>query len=776
MGRIGITSPPVYPCGTKKLDGAKRPERGANLAKGDKIDKKLFKSFDLVGTTKLILFFGNRLSDKGGKTMNSKKAAVAALTAAVMLTTTAVAETTYVGEAQGFGGTVTAYVTVDDNGAITDITAVGTQETIGKGSVVLESLPAEMVKANGTDVDGITGATVTSNALKQAVETALTDKQVGEKPAETVEVTFTPGTYTGTAFGHNNAVTVETVLSQHAIESVTITEDKSDVAMSRAVQEKIPAAICDNQSLNVDIVSGATETSNAVINAVADCVQQASDEATVDALKRIPRAAAQAQDEVYEADVAIVGGGGSGLMAAYSLAQQGYRVVVLEAADILGGMTNVCGGGSLSIGATIQKESGAYPDEADIAVLQSTYYNKLFTAADGQANIAFLHAFVQALGEYVDWASEAGVNYSASSATAVRLTDKGKRFDTIIEKIEAAGGVILTGTRGTELIMAEGSVAGVTGTNSTGGTTTVNARAVVLATGGFLSNTDMVQQYIPQYTDTWQNWSGSTRYQGDGITMAWKAGAAVGDFGVQPHDDQIPEALHALGIATHAPSAYSNAAYYPALWVNASGRRFVNEDIATAQGAEAHGASTMHEGIYYTLLDQAQVTKLETEGSAIGGWMSQKNTPITGLQEQIDRVVEAGYAFKADTIEELAAQLNVQPEVLTATVARYNEIVASGEDTDFGKDSAYLDCSIAQGPFYAFVNVPRILAAYGGLDIDQNMAVLDVQGNPVPGLYAAGLDAGSFMGNVYSVTTTTAGFAICSGYMAGQGVAGYLGE
>lgn len=97
--------------------------------------------------------------------MNSKKGAVAALAAAVMLTTTAVAETTYVGEAQGFGGTVTAYVTVDDNGAITDITAVGTQETIGKGSVVIETLPGEMVKANGTEVDGITGATITSLSL-----------------------------------------------------------------------------------------------------------------------------------------------------------------------------------------------------------------------------------------------------------------------------------------------------------------------------------------------------------------------------------------------------------------------------------------------------------------------------------------------------------------------------------------------------------------------------------------------------------------------------------
>lgn len=708
--------------------------------------------------------------------MNPKKSAIAAFVAIATMAMPSLAETTYVGEAQGFGGLVTAYVTVDENGTMTDISAVGTQETIGKGSVVLETLPAEMLKANSVDVDSMTGETVTSEALKEAVRKALSEKTIGQKPNASTEMTFIPGTYTGRAFGHNSYITVETTFSEHAIESVAITEDRSDVAMSVAVQGKIPEAIVQAQSLNVDIVAGATESSTAVINAVAECVKQAASEEAAQALKSMPRVYADAQNESYEADVAVVGGGGSGLMTAYSLAQQGYHVVVLEAADILGGMTNVCGGGSLSIGSGIQKASGVYQSDEEIETLRKTYYEKLFAASDGQANIAFLRAYVDALDEYADWASEAGIAYTASGSTAVRLMDKGKRFDAVIEKIEKAGGIILTGTRGTELMTEEGRVAGVLGTNRTGGTTTVHARAVVLATGGFLSNTELVREYIPQYTDTWENWSGSTRYQGDGMTMAWKVGAATGEFGVQPHDDQIPEALHALDIQTHSPSAYSNAAYYPSLWVNGTGRRFVNEDIATKQGAEAHGASTMHEGLYYAILDQAQVTKLEQEGSSIGGWMSQKDQPIAGLQEQIDRVVEAGYAFKADTIEELAEKMGVQKEILSATVARYNEIVASGTDVDFGKEAAYLDCSIEQGPFYAFVNVPRILAAYGGLDIDRNMAVLDAQGNPIPGLFAAGLDAGSFMGNVYSVTTTTAGFAICSGYMAGQGVGNYLSK
>ena len=118
--------------------------------------------------------------------------------------------------------------------------------------------------------------------------------------------------------------------------------------------------------------------------------------------------------------------------------------------------------------------------------------------------------------------------------------------------------------------------------------------------------------------------------------------------------------------------------------------------------------------------------------------------------------------------------IGADPETFAETVARYNELVNAEEDSDFGKDAKYLDSTIENGPYYAFLNVPRILAAYGGLDIDKNMSVLDGTGRVIPGLFAAGLDAGSFMGNVYSVTTVTAGFAICSGYMAGNSIGAWL--
>lgn len=685
-------------------------------------------------------------------------------------------ENTYIGIAEGFGGQVTVYVTVDGNGTLVNVLAEGVDETIGKGSVALEQIPPAMVAANSLEVDVLTGATVTSEAIITAAQAALNDKIKADLPDRTAEIAYKPGTYTGTAFGHNNPLTLEVTFSADAITDITITEDKSDVAMATAVSAQVPANILADQSLNVDTVSGATETSNAVINAVASCVEQAAGAEAVTTLKTKARVTAEAENLELTADVAIVGGGGSGITTAYYTASNGQKVVILEAADILGGMTNVCGGGSLSIGSAIQKENEVYADDAEIASLLEEEYDILFKASDCLASIDFVRSYVDALDEYVDWATEAGIGYSASGKTSVRLANKGKRFDTVVEKLEALGTTILTGTRGTDLILnSDGSVGGVIGTNSTGGTTTVHAKAVVLCTGGFLANTEMCEELIPQYNEYWQNWSGSTRYQGDGITMAWEAGAAVGEVGVQPHNVMIPEEIHTLGLSTHSPNSYSTAAYYPTLWLDQSGKRFANEDLQNIS-PEMHGSQVMKQGIYYSILDQSTVTKLETEGSEIGGWMSTKNKPLTDLTEQIDAVIELGWAWKADTLEELAEKLGMDPATVISEVARYNELVELGEDLDFGKDAKYLDCTVSEGPYYAFANVTRMLAAYGGLDIDGEMRVLDEQGKPIAGLYAAGLDAGSFMGNVYSVTTTTAGFAICSGYMAGEGVCAYLNK
>lgn len=692
-------------------------------------------------------------------------------------TTAAPAEdVTYVGEAQGFGGVVTAYVTVDASGKIVSVQAEGLKETIGKGSVVLEQLPDAIVAAGSTEVEGITGATMTSNALKAAVDAALTNKVAVELDTDEVSIAYKAGTYTGKAFGHNNDIVVEVTFTADTISDIKIVEDKSDKAMQAAVHAQLPTNILEAQSLNVDIVSGATESSNAVINAVAQCVQEAAGEDAVKALLTKDRAVIEVENVEYIADVAVVGGGGSGLTTAYYLASNGYKVVVLEAADILGGMTNVCGGGSLSIGSQIQKDAEVYESDEQIAELLDTQFDILFAASDYQARAGFIREYTDALDEYADWAMAAGIPYTSSGLKGVRLGNKGARFNTMIDKMtKEYGTIILTGTRGTELIMADGSVAGVIGTNETGGTTTVKASAVVLATGGFLSNAEMCQELIPQYSEYWENWSGSTRYQGDGVQMAWAVGAAKGEVGVQPHDNQIPEAIHSLGISTHSPSNYGSAAFYPSLWVTRAGERFINEDVANGN-AEKHGATTLKEGVYYTILDQAMITKLENEGSAIGGWMSTKNKPLTGLQDDIARVIELGYAFKADTIEDLAVQMGMDPKVLAKEVADYNAIVKSGVDNEFGKDSKYLDCTIEDGPFYGFTNVTRVLAAYGGLDISEDMEVLDTNGMAIPGLYAVGLDAGSFMGNIYSVTTVTAGFAITSGYMAGESICEFLAE
>ncbi len=145
---------------------------------------------------------------------------------------------TYYGEAQGFGGIVSAYVTLD-NGTITDVKLQGLDETVGKGSVVIEQFPEQIVEKNSIEIDALTGATVTSNAIKAAVQAALESNETVEYTAPEVKIAFTPGTYTGKGFGHNDFTTVKVTFSEDAITDVKVTEDKSTDAMRNATVETI---------------------------------------------------------------------------------------------------------------------------------------------------------------------------------------------------------------------------------------------------------------------------------------------------------------------------------------------------------------------------------------------------------------------------------------------------------------------------------------------------------------------------------------------------------
>ncbi|MEL1133683.1 FAD-binding protein [Desulfitobacterium sp. THU1] len=708
---------------------------------------------------------------------------------------------TYVGTAQGFGGEVEAKVTVDQDGKITQVALSGENETPNRGGTAMKTLEQAIVAANGTNVDGVSGATFTSKAVIDAVNKALADKVIAsEEPA--AAIAYTAGTYTGKAFGFTSYITVETEFSADKILSVKVKDNSGETPYLRDLcAEKIPNEIVARQSLDVDAVSGATWGSKAIIDAVADCVQQAGSADVVSALKKVSIPRQAGEDKVYDGyDLCVVGGGGSGLISAAVAASDGLKVIVIEAADRWGGVSEIAGGGTLAIGTDLQ-QNAVQPDGS----VKDLYKEKGTTVAGElekfiqqyqdsthyQADYLMIKNFLLASGDAADFLSEEyGMKFTAVSPNKINYPAKGTRWNAVAKQLEDQGATMLMATRGEHLIMgSDGKITGVTAVNQdTGAKITINSKAVVLATGGSANNTELMKQYLADYNDEYMNW-GSPTANGDGVQMAWEAGAEQAAFGSQSHNEGLPIELHDLFDLdiTNGNCLYANLVYEPMLRINRdTGRRISDETIMYTPHYQ--GNTSMISKGALVIVDQAAIDSLMENGSKTKPWRSKlyqkpMNQPdYTGLnlQQQIDEVVsysmqhDSGYAYKAGTIEELAGMLGLDPDVVKKEVSKYNTAVGTGADPEFDRDPSTLVYPVANGPFYAFETKIRNLGTWGGIKTDETLGVYNTKGGLIPGLYSTGFDALGWVGTSYFVDTTTLGWMTASGYMAGNSVVDYV--
>lgn len=721
------------------------------------------------------------------------------LCAALLLPGMAAAESvTYRGVAQGFGGDVTAYVTLSAEGKIEAVSVAGPDETIGKGSIAIEQLPAKIVEAGSAEVDAITGVTVTCKAISAAVQAAIEGKEVAEAPAAEAAIAFTPGTYTGKGFGFASYVTVETEFSETEIVSVKVVDNAAETPYLRDLcAEKIPAQIVANQSLNVDVVTGATWGSNAIITAVAQCVEQAAGVEAANALKAIPAAKQTGEDAVYEGyDLAVVGGGGSGLIAASVAANAGLKVIVIEAADRLGGVTEIAGGGTLAIGTKIQQNAAQKDgsvvnlyeqNNTTVEAVFADMFQQYLDSCSYQCNALLVKRYLEATGKAADFMVDTmGMSISANGVSGLRYGTKGERFKPVGEKLTEMGNTILMATRGKQLIVNEdGSVGGVIAENTdTGAKVTVYAKSVLLATGGMSANNAMQEEYAIDYNDFYMNWGGSTA-NGDGAKMAWEIGAMLGNVGTQSHNEGLPTEFHDLFDfdITTGNCLYANLVYEPMLRVDhITGRRISDETIMYTPHYQGNRGMVSQGAV--VIVDQKTIDDLMENGSKTRPWRSKlyvdpmKNPDYTGmnLQEQIDMVIAANtpYAFKADTIEALAEMIDIDAAVLQKEIDKYNTAVETGIDEEYGRAADTLVYPVAEGPYYALYTKVRNLGTWGGIETDETLAVYHENGRVIPGLYAAGLDALGWIGTSYFVDTTTLGWMTASGYMAGESIVSYV--
>lgn len=622
-------------------------------------------------------------------------------------------------------------------------------------------------------------------------------------PAPTAEPTQTPeapkqnytaGTYTSTQMGHNDVVVIETQFSADSIVKVSVAQHTETPGICEKPIEEIPAAIVANQSLAVDTVTGATILSQAILDGVADCAGQAGGD--VEALKAAGVEAPEknGQDEELTTDVAVVGGGASGSAAALTALQSGAQVVLLEKTSTPIG-AGTAGASLFAAGSSLQKADGN-------VVTEEWLYNQYMLTSNYQANGALVSNMIHRSGETIDWLVENGVRLTnlpagmqsgalsmekENQATANAYVDGGiVALRHLHEEIGKAGGEVRYETPAYELLLDGGKVSGVKAKKVDGGTLTVHAKSVVVATGGFTNNPEMLAAYFPNHDFGRNDVVGGA--QGDGLNMVWAVGTGKTNvvaqcYGIEPVTE--------MGFIDPLRMPLTS----PNLFVNNQGTRVINEMAINEATSASNVLRAMPNEELYCIFDQNLLEAVAESGvrglmpelgkSLEGGpektyvevgWESNSaenlamiSTPMD-LRDHVEDLVSKGLIVKGDTIAELAEKLDMPK--LEATVERYNELCAKGVDEDFFKDAEYMD-AVNKGPFYAasfeYVN---FIGTLGGALVDETLQACQQDGTPIENLWVAGLDAGGMYGNSYVYFEGgTLGFAYISGRVAGESAA-----
>lgn len=437
-------------------------------------------------------------------------------------------------------------------------------------------------------------------------------------------------------------------------------------------------------------------------------------------------------------DVVVVGGGAAGLSAAIEAAEGGASVILIEKLPMLGGSTVLSGGIVYSTGSNIQKENGI-EDSVDALV------NYWLERSENKASEPYLRFVAEQSGENVDWLVNMGVNFSDPHATgtspvlrAVSALEHGSGLINPLKDYAVSKNVeIRLQTSAKSLLTnASNEVVGVEAEDKDGNILKINSSSVILATGGFDRSSELVQEYA-SVAEGQKTFSGVGN-TGDGLTMAKNLGAQV------VTNDGV------IGFrAVEGEPAYTTDVcmlmWMPYLYVNLEGQRFVNESSDYPVFYES--LIQQPQGISYLIFDQNTYT------------------PV------LDDAVEKGSAFVADSLEDLAAQAGINSDNFVQTVNDYNQMILEDNDSAFGKVLTGQP-QINAPKYYAVKVVPAILGTLSGLKTDLDARVLDQDGNPITGLYAAGEVAnGDFFYKVYPASGSSIQMCISFGREAGKNAA-----
>lgn len=755
--------------------------------------------------------------------------------------------------APGFGGEVTVTLTVDTStGTVVDAVVEGPAETPDRGGRAIANAQDAMVTSGSIDMASTAGATITSSAIADAATSAY-NEAMGVTSSTTVKMK--PGKYTAGAKGYWQiwelpvTVTVnETSILKIEVPHERLAHGETEVMLAN-VEELLFPRIIESQSIAVDAITGATSTSAAVKSALKKALQEAlvaggSDASAVSAFQIPPAKPEVGDPEELDVDVLVVGMGNGGIFAMKSACEtiqslNGCKLVSvlgIDRAGKYGGKSALTHEGCAVNPPKYMEEFNGGEPFVDADAFREIWREFTSKGGEQKAKDDVVDLFFAESGNTIDWLHGQGwlfgdmgtQNSFTGGLTSYNVvltsnTDTGsyedrragvdKYYKAMLAAVKAQGGDWMLETEGYELILDDENpdrVVGVKARNVVSGQEyVIHAKAVIMNTGGFGSNPDMIDALLDP------RWAGERRGIGTGqdtglmIQAALDAGAGTWNIEMSPnvmhvtldhwldrypinfYEDRLDgrTGRYKAWTLNNIPMAAGISANTVA--VNAQGERFMNEARYESFAPDGNSESwpCFQAGSHYFTITSADVLDEVAEQGfnkipKFEGYCSQgdipADLPVPEVYEGLGYAVEEGMAWEADTLAELAEQIGVDPTVLETTVADYNSLVDAGEDTAFGKDPQFLT-RIETAPFYAVKVYNASFSTGGGLDVDPQIRVLKADHEtPIEGLYATGVDSMGVLlhpeRNYVGFGGVAQGWLWTSGRMAGINAANYINE
>ena len=572
-------------------------------------------------------------------------------------------------------------------------------------------------------------------------------------------------TYTGEAYGHDkeNPVKVTLTIKDKTITKVEVDASHETNGIGSKAAETMPGAIVAANSLDVDGVSGATQTSKAIIEAATAALKQAGLEPSDLVSKNT--STTKAKDIEETVDVVVVGAGGAGMTAAITATDAGKKVIVVESQPIAGGNSVRSTGGmnaaktpyqdknefkeAAGVEKTLATAAEKFADNATITALAATvkeqwdayqanpqgYFDSVelmeldtLIGGKGKNNPELVKALAENSADAIEWLASIGAdvkNVGAFGGASVKrihrpvnadgkVTAVGAYIVPILEKnLQDRNVQFLFDTTANEIIMKDGKAVGIKATGKDGNKVTINAKSVVIATGGFGANAEMVEKYKPELKGfATTNAEGA---QGQGIEMATAVGAATVDM----DQIQIHPTVH-IEEDGNAHLITEGLRGDGAILVNAEGKRFYDE-VSTRDKVSA-AIIAQPDKSAWLVVDQSMVDK----SAVIAGY------------------IKSGYTVTGATYEELAKAMGVDEATFVSTMNTWNQAVEAKSDAEFNRTSFANPLTAA--PYYAIKITPAVHHTMGGIVINPKAEVLNEKGEVISGLFAAGEVTGGVHG------------------------------